>query len=145
MTWDTFKTHLTEAYFEIKENNELNKKHVGFVAYETTDKPHVEEAYMNESLNNLVNSFISDATNLANLKTKNANLAEQLKVSLAQNKVLPELLRKKILGVPETHSDNQTPNKWQRNDNTRGHYNRKSTEVKWWYLFEYCFTHIYKF
>ena len=30
-TWDNLKTHFTEAYFELKEDNELNKNHIGFM------------------------------------------------------------------------------------------------------------------
>ena len=73
-TWDNFKTHFTEAYFELKENNELNKKHVGFVADGTTYYPHVEEEQMADALNNLVNAVASDATNLTNLKMTNSKL-----------------------------------------------------------------------
>ena len=42
-TWDNFKTFFTEAYFELKEDNKLNKKHVGFIVDDTTYQPHVEE------------------------------------------------------------------------------------------------------
>ena len=40
-TWGKFKTHFTEAYFELKEDNEPKKKHVGFMAGDTTYQPHL--------------------------------------------------------------------------------------------------------
>ena len=35
-TWDNFRTFFTGAYFELKEHNELNKKHVVFMEDNTT-------------------------------------------------------------------------------------------------------------
>ena len=35
--WDNFKTNFTEAYFELTEDNELKKKHVGFMVDDTID------------------------------------------------------------------------------------------------------------
>ena len=46
------------------------------------------------ALNNLANAVTSDATNLTNLTIAKSNPEEQLKLSLAQNKVLIDLLRK---------------------------------------------------
>ena len=54
-TWDNFKTHFTEVYFELKEDNELIKNHVRFVVYETKYQSHVEEAHMYDTLINLAN------------------------------------------------------------------------------------------
>ena len=90
------KTHLTGAYFELKDDNELNKNHVGFVADDNTDHPHVKEAHMSDAMNNLSNAVMPDATNLTNLTITYAHLVEQPKVALSQNKVLTDLLRKKI-------------------------------------------------
>ena len=52
---------------------------------------------MYNSLNNLANAVKSDATNLAKLTMKNANLKEQLKIALAQNRMLTDLLRKQYV------------------------------------------------
>ena len=46
------------------------------------------------ALNNLANAVTSDATNFTNLTIAKSNPEEQLKLSLAQNKVLIDLLRK---------------------------------------------------
>ena len=89
-TWDNFRTYFTEYYFELKEDNGLNKKHVGFVADDTIDHPRVEESQMTDALNNLANADAADATNLTSLRFTNENLAEQLKVALSQNKVLTD-------------------------------------------------------
>ena len=43
------------------------KKHVKFVADETTDQTHVEESHMVDALNNLSNTITSDETSLINL------------------------------------------------------------------------------
>ena len=74
------------------------------MADDTTDEPHVEEAHMADSLNNLVNAVTSDATKLTNLTFSNANLVEQLKVGLSQNKVIIDLLSRKIFGGAENQS-----------------------------------------
>ena len=72
-----FKTHFTEAYFELNEFKLLNKKHDGFVADKTTNRTHVEEANMADSLNNLTNYTPSGATNITNLTAAKAKLAEK--------------------------------------------------------------------
>ena len=126
-TWDNFKTHFTEVYFELKEDNELNKMHVVFSA-KKIDQPHVKEANMDDALKNLANGITSYATNLTNLKTANAKLSVQLKVELSQNKVLTELINKKICNVTATQSENQNTNKQKRTENTRGSENNKSIE-----------------
>ena len=97
------------------------------MADDTTDEPHVEEAHMADSLNNLVNAVTSDATKLTNLTFSNANLVEQLKVGLSQNKVLADLLSKNICGVTATQSENQNANKQKRTDKTKRHKNLKIT------------------
>ena len=56
------------------------------MANERKYQPHLKEAQMSNSLKNLANAVKSNATNLTNLKMANANLAEQLKVALAQKK-----------------------------------------------------------
>ena len=91
------------------------------------DQPHVEESHMYNSLNNLANSVTSDATNLAKLTMKNANLKEQLKVALAQNRMLTDLLRKTICGVTETQSENQNANKRKCTEKKGGRNNCTST------------------
>ena len=48
----------------------MDYNHVGFVVDDTTYQPHVEEAHMDDVLNNLDNSVTSDTTNLTNLTTK---------------------------------------------------------------------------
>ena len=73
-TWDNFKKHFTEIYFELKENNDPKNKHVGFVADEYTYQPHVEEVDMDNTLNNLTNTTTSDATNINNLTLTNTKL-----------------------------------------------------------------------
>ena len=93
-TWENFKTHFTESYFEPKEENELNNKHAGFMVHDNIYQPHMEESQTADTLNNLANAVTSYATKLTNLTTTNTNLAEQLKLALSQNKVLPELPRK---------------------------------------------------
>ena len=75
--WDNFKTHFTECYFELYKDNELNKKHFGFVADDTTDHPHMEEAHMANALEKPANAVTSDATKLTNLTTTKSKLAEQ--------------------------------------------------------------------
>ena len=50
------QTHFKELYFELKEDNELNKKHVGLVMDETTFQPHDEEAHVDDTLKNLTNA-----------------------------------------------------------------------------------------
>ena len=55
----------------------------------------MEEAHIYDTLNNLSNVITSDAFNLVNLTFSNAKLAEQLKVALAQNKGLTDLLNKR--------------------------------------------------
>ena len=40
--WDNLKTNFTEAYFELKEDTDMNKNHVGFVVNDNIDHPHVE-------------------------------------------------------------------------------------------------------
>ena len=84
MSWTrhriTLKTFFTISYFELKEDNELNNKHVGFMADDTTDHTHVEEAHMAGVLNKLTNFITSDATNLNNLTSTNANLSEKINV-----------------------------------------------------------------
>ena len=62
----------------------------------------MEESHVANALNNFSNTITSDATNLTNLTFTNAKLVEQLKVALSQNKVLTELLIKKIWGVTAT-------------------------------------------
>ena len=64
------------------------------MANDTTDQPHVEETHMADVLNNLTNSVTSDTTNLTNLTMTKSKLAVQLRVAIAQNKVLIDLLRK---------------------------------------------------
>ena len=110
-TWDNSKTSFTEAYFEVKEDSKLNKKHVGFMVDDTIDQPHVGEAHMTDALNNLANAVKSDTTNLTTLKMTNSKISEQLKVALSQNNVLTDFLRKKICGVTETQSENEKVNK----------------------------------
>ena len=56
-TRDKFKCTFTEANSEVKENNELKKRHVGFVSDYTTDYPYMEEAHMADALNNLSNAI----------------------------------------------------------------------------------------
>ena len=51
-TWENLKTYFTETYFEIKGDNELNKKHIGFVADDTIYHSHKEEAHMADTLDN---------------------------------------------------------------------------------------------
>ena len=60
---------------------------------------------MYNALNNLANAITSDTNNLANLTITNYKLTEQLKVTLSQNKVLTDLLRKYICGVTATQSE----------------------------------------
>ena len=55
----------------------------------------MEEAHIYDTLNNLSNVITSDAFNLVNLTFSNSKLAEQLKVALAQNKGLTDLLNKR--------------------------------------------------
>ena len=93
---DNFKTKFTEAKFELKEDNELNKKHVEFMADDTTNQTHVEEAHIVNALNNLSHTVTSDTTNHNKLTWTNANMAEQLNVALSQNKVPTDLLRKNM-------------------------------------------------
>ena len=102
------------------------------MANERKYQPHLKEAQMSNSLKNLANAVKSNATNLTNLKMANANLAEQLKVALAQKKVLTNLRIKKIYSLSAENSDNQNPNKHKRTDKTRGIENRMSTEEKHW-------------
>ena len=60
---------------------------------------------MYNALNNLANDITSDTNNLANLTITNYKLTEKLKVTLSQNKVLTDLLRKYICGVTATQSE----------------------------------------
>ena len=55
---------------------------------ETTDPPHMEEAKMSANLNKLANTVTSEESDLTNLTMSNIKLEEQLKVKLAQNKVI---------------------------------------------------------
>ena len=64
------------------------------MADDTTDQTHLEEAHMNDALNNLTNSVTSYATNLTNSKMTNSKILEQLNVVLAKNKVLKDVLSK---------------------------------------------------
>ena len=73
-TWDNFKKYFIEAYLEIKEDNELNKKHLGFLADKTKDQPHVEESHMADTMKNVSNTITSGATKLNNLTTENTKL-----------------------------------------------------------------------
>ena len=75
---------------------------------------------------------------------ENAKPAEQLKVSLAQNKALTSLFSKKICGVAATHSENHKANKCQQTENTRGCKNLSITEEKMWYPLGYFWTHGHK-
>ena len=50
------------------------------MADDTTDHTHVEEAHMAGVLNKLTNFITSDATNLNNLTSTNANLSEKINV-----------------------------------------------------------------
>ena len=68
----------------------------------TTYQPDVDEEQMDDPLNNLTNTITSYATNLANLSIENDKLAEQLNLSLAQNKILTDLLSRKICGISST-------------------------------------------
>ena len=95
-TWDKFKKFFTEDYFDLKEDNELKNKRVGFVSYDTTYQPHVEESHMVDALNNLVKSITSDTTNLTNLTWTHVNLVKQLKVAPPQNNFLTYLTSKTI-------------------------------------------------
>ena len=49
-TREKYRTHFTEAYFEINGDNELNKKHVGSMVDNNADQPHVEESHMVDDL-----------------------------------------------------------------------------------------------
>ena len=49
---------------------------------------------MANAIKNLDNAVTSDVTNVTNLRMTNAKLAEQLRVELALNKVIIDLLRK---------------------------------------------------
>ena len=69
--WYNFKTKFTEACFELKEVNDLDKKNVGFVADDTTYQPHVEETHTVDSLNNITNDVTLESNNLTNLTTTN--------------------------------------------------------------------------
>ena len=80
----------------------MKKKHVVFMVDDTTDQTHVEESHMADSLNNPSNAITSYTTNLTNIKLTNNNLEEKIKVEISQNKVLTDLLRKKINGVTAT-------------------------------------------
>ena len=110
-TWENFRRHFTEDFFELNKDNELKKKHVGFVLDDTIYQPHEKEAHMADALKNLENSLTSDAANLTKLTTTNAKLAEQLKAELAQNKVLTDLHIKTICSVTSTQPENQNVNK----------------------------------
>ena len=55
-TQENFNTNFTEYYFELNEDNELRKNHIGFVADYNTYQIHVEETHMFNSLNNLTNT-----------------------------------------------------------------------------------------
>ena len=88
----------------------------------------MEEAHTVNALNNLANALTSDTHNFTNLTMTNANLEEQLKAELSQNKALTYLLRKKIYSVAATKSENQNANKWKCTDKTRGRENCTSTE-----------------
>ena len=49
---------------------------------------------MANAIKNIDNAVTSDVTNVTNLRMTNAKLAEQLRVELALNKVIIDLLRK---------------------------------------------------
>ena len=66
---------------------------------------------MSDALNKLANAVTLDATNLTNLTMENSNLAGKLKVVLSQNKVLTDLLIRKICGVTSNQLENHNANK----------------------------------
>ena len=104
----------------------------------------MEEAHTVNALNNLANALTSDTHNFTNLTMTNANLEEQLKAELSQNKALTYLLRKKIYSVAATKSENQNANKWKCTDKIWENENRIRTEGKRWYLLGYFWNHRYK-
>ena len=63
------------------------------------------------ALISLANDVTSDLTKLIKLTTSNTNIAKQIKVALSQNKVLTDLLSKKICSGTVNQSENQNANK----------------------------------
>ena len=92
------------------------------------------------ALISLANDVTSDLTKLIKLTTSNTNIAKQIKVALSQNKVLTDLLSKKICSGTVTQSENQNANKRQRTDKTRRRENQTIAEEKQWDPLRYFWT-----
>ena len=142
-TWDNFKTHFADAYFEKKEDNEFGSKGAGYQA--TTEHganaaTTEHSANIAEALNNLAFAVSSDSDQFKNLTAANNTLADQLKVALDQNKVLTTLLSKKIGGMAHTTDDAEKEGR----PNKRARAGGRPLNTDPWDPNGYCWTHGFK-
>lgn len=85
-TWPNLKTHFSNAYFEMKEDNDMGMKAPGFHAANVAERQEEHQALVADALNNLANVVTADSKAFSDLTEANASLAKQLKEAQNMNK-----------------------------------------------------------
>lgn len=157
-TWANFKTHFSDAYFELKEDNDIGTKAAGFHTANLAETKQEHQALMADALNNMANAVTADTKAMAEqtganktLTETNASLVKQLKEAQTQlkeaqglNKKLMALLEKNLGVKVEEDAENSNPNK-RRRRNGKGNWRLpRGEELPPWDPHGYCWTHGFK-
>ena len=117
-----YKTNFPEAYHELKDYNELNKKHVGFVVKKNTSASCVGITKGQSPKQPLQ---VRHIRRNQPYQFNNVKLQDSATTQGGSNpkKVLTYLLSTKICDVAAAQSENQNLNKCESDDKTGGHDN----------------------
>ena len=112
--WDNFRIFLSSTYFDLKEDKDIEKKQVGYLAEEikksvnSTENHH--QANVSDAYNNWSNVATDNAKIVQQMTAANKHLTEKLNVALDKNKVLNFLLQQKLCSDDNTKNAEGPPN-----------------------------------